>query len=998
MASEEATLTYYNLKTPFPTEWPAELDDSDLEDTKNASSVQKSLLRRSKTRYSALERAGSDRRSLVPGTEKIGDGRENLVQRDEPDPLGGTDSVVRVLRQKGMPLDDDSRIRNQFLLSSTTFNPQRYLSQIHSDASTQSLLQGLDSLSRSIDQKSASLKVLVESNFERFVRAKTTIDNVYAEMRSQGGEKEAEKPRGHSRVTSRSSAHGRGVSGQGHPTPGKGVNKPLPSDKKKHALSKESEYGIQGIKAPLIEAAVKAEEFWGPALGGREREESLRIAMDSIQKGHVMFEVSAAISDSIKRKDYSELVSNYSKTRRFSEDAQALAKGENGERSLNQGQIYQLVIAARVTSEIDEKVQEFKRDVWKRLSTFHGYSLKEDSEESMALIKLLLELGVEDNPIWVWLLSIYDHLRSKVSANFARARVEIEVLRRRLATNESDHQIYYLKNQGPPLDMPDIIELWELIYLSLDNLLSTNNGVLAEVIDFWDRALMFIDGKAQKAFPIGIDGDSRKHHRLSVDGIRDLQSGIVELVDMIRENLFAFFADPPIEDISMLYSPLPPLTPKTPSTPLSANRSPFAHQDIRFRFDPANPPPPSPKKGEPWEEYAFWPPFSNSLSGLHYLGKALNVLGVAANEMSMIGPADAVSEKLKLLVGAARERCLRVICMAWNKDVEVLKGLEDWERDSGRRDITQFPNHLVSFENTVLAGIQKLLYIPEAATTKSGSPGIVSPAPTKLVQMVRSQFITSLYKALNGMVENAERSSVSTVPKPIRLLLTLSNLKTLSNPLIPNLLSHFETSFTITLTESTPTITSSLSQIETRLFQSFTAPQTAKLTQIFHAGISSPDWVPPTARPTNVRAYIYTALLSLVSTHSLVSTTTPSLLHPILSHHLENLSLAFLSAFKVRPRYTLPALMQATLDVEFLAATLGQYTSKRASEAQADAYRELDARTDAEARKKLQDELQEMRTVLKKLREGTKGEFGCLRGGVDRSKVLLISPSNNAES
>lgn len=80
--------------------------------------------------------------------------------------------------------------------------------------------------------------------------------------------------------------------------------------------------------------------------------------------------------------------------------------------------------------------------------------------------------------------------------------------------------------------------------------------------------------------------------------------------------------------------------------------------------------------------------------------------------------------------------------------------------------------------------------------------------------------------------------------------------------------------------------------------------------------------------------------------------------------------------------------MQATLDVEFLAATLGQYTSKRASEAQADAYRELDARTDAEARRKLQDELQEMRTVLKKLREGTKGEFGCFRGGVDRSRVL----------
>ena len=346
----------------------------------------------------------------------------------------------------------------------------------------------------------------------------------------------------------------------------------------------------------------------------------------------------------------------------------------------------------------------------------------------------------------------------------------------------------------------------------------------------------------------------------------------------------------------------------------------------------------------------------------------------------MIGPANTLSEKLKLLVGAARERCLRVICVAWNKDAEELKGLEDWECDAERRDITRFPNDLISFENAVLAGLQKILYIPEAATTKSGSPGIVSPPPTKLVQLVRSHFVTSLYKVLNGMVENAERSSVSIIPRPTRLLLTLSNLKTLSNPLIPSLMSHFETSFTTTLSESAPTITSSLSQIDARLFQSFVAPQTTVLTQIFHSGISSPDWVPPTARPTNVRPYIYNALLSLVSTHTLVSTTTPSLLHPILAHHLENLSLAFLSAFKTRSRYSLPALMQATLDVEFLAATLGQYTSKRASEAQAEAYRELDTKTDAEARRKLQDELQEMRTVLKNLREGTKGEFGCFKG------------------
>ena len=65
--------------------------------------------------------------------------------------------------------------------------------------------------------------------------------------------------------------------------------------------------------------------------------------------------------------------------------------------------------------------------------------------------------------------------------------------------------------------------------------------------------------------------------------------------------------------------------------------------------------------------------------------------------------------------------------------------------------------HLISYENAVLAGMQKVLYISEAMT-KAGAGDIVTPPPAKLLQMVRSQFVTSIYKALSGMVENAEKA------------------------------------------------------------------------------------------------------------------------------------------------------------------------------------------------------------------------------------------------
>ena len=60
--------------------------------------------------------------------------------------------------------------------------------------------------------------------------------------------------------------------------------------------------------------------------------------------------------------------------------------------------------------------------------------------------------------------------------------------------------------------------------------------------------------------------------------------------------------------------------------------------------------------------------------------------------------------------------------------------------------------------------------------------------------------------------------------------------------------------------------------------------------------------------------------------------------------------------------------MQATLDVEFVAQTLSHYTTDRASELQSQIYQELDGRTDNDARARLQSELPEMRSVLKKLR------------------------------
>jgi len=114
---ERTVLDFYQISNLNPVQWPAEKDnDSDASEDDEA----KKKASRRKSRYQALERAVSNRSSLIPGSETAGSGVGNLVQRDEPDPLGTTDSVMRTLKYLGVPVQEDLRLRESVLAPETT--------------------------------------------------------------------------------------------------------------------------------------------------------------------------------------------------------------------------------------------------------------------------------------------------------------------------------------------------------------------------------------------------------------------------------------------------------------------------------------------------------------------------------------------------------------------------------------------------------------------------------------------------------------------------------------------------------------------------------------------------------------------------------------------------------------------------------------------------------------------------------------------------------------
>lgn len=184
----------------------------------------------------------------------------------------------------------------------------------------------------------------------------------------------------------------------------------------------------------------------------------------------------------------------------------------------------------------------------------------------------------------------------------------------------------------------------------------------------------------------------------------------------------------------------------------------------------------------------------------------------------------------------------------------------------------------------------------------------------------------------------------------------------------------FETNFTIKLTDETNSIRDALAKIDSRLFQAYVTPLVQETDSLVRSSIARSDWAPVGA-PTDARPYVYTVLLGLVLVHTEVSTTTAPLTSPILKHLLEKYLVSFLEAFKARPKYNLQALMQATLDVEFMAQMVSNYITKNASTTQGELYVQLDQLTDQEVRGKLQQELKELRNTLKTLRESTKTEL-----------------------
>ena len=127
----------------------------------------------------------------------------------------------------------------------------------------------------------------------------------------------------------------------------------------------------------------------------------------------------------------------------------------------------------------------------------------------------------------------------------------------------------------------------------------------------------------------------------------------------------------------------------------------------------------------------------------------------------------------------------------------------------------------------------------------------------------------------------------------------------------------------------------------------------------------------------DVQPYVHQALLSLVITHSQVSSTAPLILPRVMTSLVESFSSDLLASFRKIPSFNMGGMLQATLEVEFLHQTLGTNVSKQAGETLQAVYGTIEKSYSGSGGVDL--ELGKVKGLLQRSRATTKYVYSCFR-------------------
>lgn len=315
-------------------------------------------------------------------------GVQNSLLNDEPDPLGllGTLSISREVDKDAIPFVHPS---------SKTFDPKTFLSTVHPDATFADLNAGNAFLKQSIEQRSEALKILVESNFDKFVAVKATTDGVYREMK----------------------------------------------ESREGPLQDENEYGVRQLKAILANASAKADQVFMPVLENNLKAVKLRSTLGVFERSRFFFNLPGSLGEAVDAGRYEQALRDYRRGKylmesrpaqllAFTSSGTAAATAAQGQASTENGagttvgtkqQAQQQRVFAKVWDAVEATMHDMRDRLLRQLR-----EPRRGVEDQEKTIEILLELDLDQDPVAVFLESQHEHIRSLMRASFENGIAKVE--------------------------------------------------------------------------------------------------------------------------------------------------------------------------------------------------------------------------------------------------------------------------------------------------------------------------------------------------------------------------------------------------------------------------------------------------------------------------------------------------------------------------------------------------------------------------------------------
>ncbi|PWN37481.1 uncharacterized protein FA14DRAFT_14429 [Meira miltonrushii] len=877
-------------------------------------------------------------------------GAQRDLINDEPDPLG----LRGVLPLNRMV---DKETIAQVHPSSKTFDPKTFLSTVHPDATFADLNSGNAFLKHSIEQRSEALRILVESNFDKFVAVKATTDGVYREMR----------------------------------------------ESKEGPLHEENEYGIGRLKGILGNASAKADQVFMPVLENNLKAVKLRSTLSVFERSRFFFNLPGSLGEAIEAGKYDQALRDYKRGKYLMESrpGQLLTLTTSNSANLaglsdvnsNPANAKQHAQQQRVFAKVWDAVEATMQDMRDRLLK-QLQEPRRPVEEQEKTIEILQELDIGQDPVAVFLESQHMHIRNLMRKSFDTgiAKVEAASSIEGLVNHGENERAKDLQACVRQLSQPEQsfdrmigVQGWKAILDLVRLVCETMSQTLPS---FWR---VIADGKL-KTRSSAIQAQARAWATENVEAFVATLVQFFHLTDvsiLARQDLSTlpawvpkscsmtagYFLNAILSELNEAVNDLKALKIGTTADTLQnlLVNSSFCFVEVLCQL---------------WQEDAKifhrledWTLNPEEEATTIFLGE------VAAFHTNNARTAyQLASTSGKDNAAASANSTTKAVSSSTSSSTSITIPTEFTLRIKAT-----FVDAIYVF----LDGLVHLAfseYNPLDTTTSVSQKLLVDPS-TK------------------------QRSVIDVKELDTRILLAVTNLSHFTRVIVPGMAKQFHEAFRARMGEDLRTIDEVAVELDKILFSNFIERKSKIVNDIFQKGIleSGIEWN-KLPKPAEVHAYIYEALLALVQIHAQVRAVAKPLVARTIRTLLEQLASIVLESFGNIDRFGMGGMLQATLEIEFVHQTLAVYVTpnsekilKQIYETISQKYVRQSGAKGEEENASLQTELESVKRILVASRKATALEFLCFRkpretatpstapagqsqGGVEREKTLNVNP------